>query len=142
MSFKVVLINETQEVEPVPHSWEENGVVYWPPDKISLRKLQSNAQSEPDKSTWISYTCIVKAENILFYGDASAEADYYIGNPTDTETISNVKIDPTKRRPQKKNIYSNTGKLVNPGQFQHLIIKNKNETNNSGHTGTFSISFV
>lgn len=73
--FKVIYIKTTQEVEPIPHQWEENGTVYWPPTKGQVRQQQSNAGSIPDKSTWKKYECLVKASNILLYMHASAQAD-------------------------------------------------------------------
>lgn len=129
MSFKVVLINESQEVEPVPHLWEENGRLFWPRDKKTLRKFQSDGHSVPDKLTWISYNCIVKCEKIFVYGDASREADYYIENPTEDEGNTSMPAPihvPSKsvaRRIKPKN--DETGNIVHYGQFEHLMPKQK-----------------
>lgn len=73
-SFKVVQIKETDDVEPVPHQWEENGVLYWPPSKSETRRHQSNAESVPDVN-WLKYSCVVKQQGILIYSHASAAAD-------------------------------------------------------------------
>lgn len=73
--FKVVLIKELGEVEPVPHLWESKEVLYWPPSKNLVRLNQSNINSVPDKKTWTKYSCVVKAQGILLFTHASSTAD-------------------------------------------------------------------
>lgn len=77
MSFKVVHIKELDEIEPVPHLWEENGLVYWPHANKDRRKFQSLANSEPDKQNWLKYRCVVKEIGIQLYAHASARADFF-----------------------------------------------------------------
>lgn len=73
--FKVVYIKESQEIEPVPHQWEANGILYWPPTKSETRKKQSDVKSVPIPDKWTKYNCIVKAQGIALFLHASATAD-------------------------------------------------------------------
>lgn len=124
MSFKVVLIKELQEIEPVPAEWEDNGVLYWPNDEKIRKLLQSNKNSCPDKETWKTYHCLVKANNILIYGDASNEAQWFINNTTEDESnVANakkrVKKNPGRRlqknkKPKKKQKKYNFENLLPP----------------------------
>lgn len=104
MSFKVVLVRETQEIEPVPTEWEENGILYWPPDEKTRRFLQSNKNSCPDKELWKQYHCLVKSKNILIYGDASEEAKWFLDNTEDESTSGGIKRtkNPARRLPKNK----------------------------------------
>lgn len=102
MSFKVVFIKETQEIEPIPAKWEENGILHWPPDEKIRKKLQSNELSAPSKN-WDKYHCVVKTQNILVYGDASAEAKWYIENTTEDECdYKHRNKNPARRLQQQK----------------------------------------
>lgn len=109
-SFKVVFIKNTNEVEPVPHQWEDCAILYWPPSKAEVRKFQSNPRSIPNYDNWLQYECEVKAEGILIYSHARAKVDQICMNTsTDEEQIiqANKRKQNVIRKPEaKKNYHS------------------------------------
>lgn len=117
MSFKVVLIKEMQEIEPVPAEWEVNGILYWPADEKLRKLLQSNKNSCPDKETWTKYHCLVKANNILFYGDASKEAQFFISNTTEDESY----VARTQKRVKNPARRIKSNKHQKKYHFEHLL---------------------
>lgn len=109
-TFKVVYILDSKEVEPVPCRWEENGVLFWPPTKKELRKTQCYAHSKPNKETWGTYACVVKAEGIQHFRDASATADLICGHETTTDDDDFGVNTSSATRTTEKNL--RTSKLV------------------------------
>lgn len=47
MSFKVVIIKETKEVEPVPHLWENDGKLLCPSHIKSTAEMAIERQQHP-----------------------------------------------------------------------------------------------
>lgn len=125
--FKVVYIKELGEVEPVPHLWEQNGVLYWPPTQRQRRQYQSNSQSKPQE-TWTKYNCIVKATDILLFNHASKTADNYcMYSSTDQE-----ELEVTLKRSSKINRKPN--KKHEPHQEDYEFVDTHQHTNNDCET--------
>lgn len=54
-------------LSPVPHHWESNGILLWPPDvKQALRNPWL-----PPGNDWVEYPCVVKRNMISTYFEAS-----------------------------------------------------------------------
>ena len=110
--FKVVYIKTTHEVEPVPHKWEQNGTVYWPPTKGQVRQQQSCASSIPNKATWNRYECVVKASNIFLFMHASAQADQLCEVGDSSSEYSSTDDEKGKMTPAKLSTFSKRSSVL------------------------------
>jgi len=85
--FKIVAILQKRghktkiEYAYVPHQWEDNGILSWPPN--NCLSLRNDASSIPMKD-WTSYKCKVKKSCILEREEAELWEDEYI-NASSTE---------------------------------------------------------
>lgn len=114
--FKVVYIKESQEIEPVPHQWEANDILYWPPTKSETRKKQSDVKSIPIPDKWTKYNCVVKAQDIALFVHASATADK-LCQETSTDDDDDQRRSEFSRRVSKP-----------PVRYYNTILKDASET--------------
>lgn len=64
MPFKIVQTIEDSRLclSIVPSRWEENGKLFWPKSRMSIRKLIKVENSKPEKGKWDELPCVKKRE--------------------------------------------------------------------------------
>nr|CAH7767096.1 unnamed protein product [Callosobruchus chinensis] len=79
----------------VPHQWESEGILYWPLSNLNL--LRKEACSAPDKSSWRTYKCKVKKENIVGLEEAELWEEEFVNVGTDAENSTIVPFQKTSQ---------------------------------------------
>lgn len=67
----------------VPESWEENGILFWPPGRKGLN-LRKDDSILPDFNNWSNQKCTVKRKNFITF-QAAIKAEKYLSRFDDTE---------------------------------------------------------
>ena len=73
MPFKIVETIENGNVYlcVIPHCWEDNGTLYWPPGKYSANSMRKDEASQPNLESWSKQPCTVKRQGIASFSEAS-----------------------------------------------------------------------
>nr|CAI5838922.1 unnamed protein product [Callosobruchus analis] len=85
--FKIVAVIKKKRVEYtyVPHKWEDQNILYWPPTNLSA--LRTNPSTEPC-SDWRPYPCKVKKTHIYGLQEAELWEQQFVDEGTDAEGFS------------------------------------------------------
>nr|CAI5851628.1 unnamed protein product [Callosobruchus analis] len=80
--FKIIFIKALNEIEPIPHMWEEDGMCWFPKLRRDIKVLQCNSSSVPDKQHWMKYSYVVKGT----WAEANSVANALCDAPSTSTT--------------------------------------------------------
>ncbi|XP_029677336.1 uncharacterized protein LOC115244088 [Formica exsecta] len=107
----------------VPESWEENGILFWPPGRKGLN-LRKDESILPDFNNWSKQKCTVKRKNFITF-QAAIKAEKYLSRFDDTEDEENYLAQNSSKQIQRSQNKDNI-------DFNNLITENNIINNNIG----------